>query len=303
MKNELQQLVEKYRPLCEQGKLADYIPVLGKQDPRSLGITVMTADGQTISAGMCPTQFTLQSISKVITLILAIMDCGEEEVFSKVGMEPTGDPFNSIYKMEVFAHTRPLNPMINAGAMVVSSLIKGDSIEQKVTRIIALVKQLTGISQVGVMEEVYESELEHAHRNRALVHIIKEMDLIKDVDMTLHTYLRQCAIRVDCEGLAKIGLCLAQDGKNEMGEQIIKPTIARLAKTFMVTCGMYNASGEFAIRVGIPAKSGVSGGILAAVPHKMGIGIVGPALDQKGNSIGGVALLTELAKRWNLSIF
>lgn len=303
MQELLQQLIEKHQPKCREGKVVDYIPILKEQDPDSLGITVITKDKEIYTAGSCKMQFTLQSISKVLALILAIMDRGEEEVFSKVGMEPTGDPFNSMYKLEVFSLSKPLNPMINAGAMVVSSLIKGESVEEKLERLLQLVRAMAENERIEIMEKVFQSEWEHAHRNRALGHFLCELGLISDVDSALEGYLKQCAIRVDCEDLAKIGLCLAQYGRTYSDKQLVPHSIARLVKTFMVTCGMYDASGEFAIKVGIPAKSGVSGGIMASVPHRMGIGIIGPALDKKGNSIGGIAILEDLSREWNLSIF
>ncbi|MFS8580389.1 MAG: glutaminase, partial [Novibacillus thermophilus] len=140
-------------------------------------------------------------------------------------------------------------------------------------------------------------------RNRALAYFLKEHGMIEDVEEVLDLYFRQCAIVVTCEDLAKIGLCLAQFGKNAEGRQVVPPDIARLVKTFMVTCGMYDESGEFAIRVGIPAKSGVSGAIMASVPNRMGIGVVGPALNKRGNSIAGVKLLEDIAREWELSIF
>ncbi|MBA4492879.1 glutaminase A [Paenactinomyces guangxiensis] len=303
MQELLEKLIEKHKPVCNKGKIPDYIPILREQDPFGLGITVVTTDKKIVSAGDCPTRFTLQSISKVIALILSIMDNGEEAVFAKVGMEPTGDPFNSIYKMEVFSYSKPLNPMINAGAMVVSSLINGKTVSEKLERLLKLVRDMAENDQIQIEEEVFRSEWEQAHRNRALAHFLKELDLIYDVEDALAVYLRQCAIGVDCTDLAKIGLCLAQNGRSYSGKQLFSRHVARLAKTFMVTCGMYNASGEFAIRVGIPAKSGVSGGILASVPDRMGIGVIGPALDEKGNSIGGIAILEDLSCEWNLSIF
>jgi glutaminase len=187
--------------------------------------------------------------------------------------------------------------------MVVTSLIRGETAEEKVERVLRLIKEMTGNDQIRLSEKFYASEEEHAHRNRALAHFLRELKLIEDVEQTVQAYLRQCAILVTSEDLAKMGLCLAQYGVNLAGTMLFPEEIARLVKTFMVTCGMYNASGEFAINVGIPAKSGVSGGILASVPHKMGIGVIGPALDEKGNSVGGVSLLEDLSKELGLSIF
>ncbi|MBA4601436.1 glutaminase A [Thermoactinomyces sp. AMNI-1] len=303
MKELLERLVEKHQFKTREGKCADYIPLLAEQDPSQLGITVVTRNRGIYKAGRFPERFTMQSISKVIALILAIMDCGERKVFSMVGMEPTGDPFNSIYKMEIFQTQKPLNPMINAGALVVTSLIKGQTVEEKVGRMIHLIEEMTGNINIKVNEDVFRSEYETSHRNRALAHFLKELHLIDRVEETLEAYLRQCAIQITCEDLAKIGLCLAQYGKTFDNRMVVPACVSRLAKTFMVTCGMYNASGEFAIKVGIPAKSGVSGGIMASVPMRMGIGVFGPALDQKGNSIAGTALLEDLSRQLDLSIF
>ncbi|WP_149453558.1 glutaminase A [Pasteuria penetrans] len=299
----LQQLVDRHRVRCSQGEIVTYIPLLKEQDPGALGIAVLTADGCCWEAGASRTPFTLQSISKVASLILALSDRGEDEVFSKVGMEPTGDPFNSIYKMEVFSSRKPLNPMINAGAMVVCSLIKGNTVSECLERFLSLVRSMAGNDKIDSIEAVYQSEQAHAHRNRALAHLLKELNLIDDVDATLELYLRQCSVQVDCVDLANMGFCLAQYGSDRHGNLLFSESLARLVKTFMVTCGMYNASGEFAIKVGIPAKSGVSGGILASVPSRMGVGVFGPSLDEKGNSVGGCAVLRELSCEWGLSIF
>ncbi|GGE19518.1 glutaminase [Marinithermofilum abyssi] len=303
MQELLERLLEKNRPLTQKGKLAKYIPELARQDPSTLAVSVVTVDGETVTAGECPQKFTIQSISKVITLILALMDHDEEDVFDKVGMEPAGDPYNSIYKLEMMTPAKPLNPMINAGALVVSSMIVGGSVSERLERILDLVRRMADNPEIGIDSSTFRSELTTAYRNRSLAYFLKEYDVIGDVEETLELYVKHCAIALNCLDLARVGLCLAQYGKNIRGEQVIPRDLARLVKTFMVTCGMYNASGEFAIRVGIPAKSGVSGGILASVPETMGIGVYGPALDDKGNSIAGIRLLEDLAKEKNLSIF
>ncbi|EGK11889.1 glutaminase 1 [Desmospora sp. 8437] len=302
MKAFLEELVNQHRPSVGEGKLADYIPQLSEQDPTALGISVRTCDGEVYSAGDCPERFTMQSISKVITLILALMDRGGEAVFERVGMEPTGDPFNSIYKLEQ-APGKPLNPMINAGALVVSSLIKGSTVEERVGRVLSLVRRMAENPKIELDHAVYYSERATGFRNRSMAYFLKEFGMIEDVEATLELYFQQCSIAINCDDLAQMGLCLARLGQNDAGEQVIPRELARLVKTFMVTCGMYNASGEFAILAGIPAKSGVSGGILASVPERMGIGVFGPALDEKGNSVGGVRLLKGLSRELNLSIF
>lgn len=303
MQNLLEALVAKHRPAAREGKVAEYIPELAGQNPDLLGVAVVNPQGEMHAAGAYRHRFTLQSISKLIALMVALMDHGEEVIFSKVGMEPTGDPFHSLYKLEIASEAKPLNPMINAGAIVVSSLIRGKSVDDRVKRMIHLVREMAENPEIDLDRAVYRSERETADRNRALAYFLKGCGVIDDVEETLDVYFRQCSICVDCLDLARMGLCLAQNGVTLEGKRVIPEDVARLAKTFMVTCGMYNASGEFAIRAGIPAKSGVSGGILALVPGRMGIGVFGPALDKKGNSITGVRLLEDFSIKMGLSIF
>lgn len=303
MQNLLEALVAKHRPAAREGKVAEYIPELAGQNPDLLGVAVVNPQGEMHAAGAYRHRFTLQSISKLIALMVALMDHGEEVIFSKVGMEPTGDPFHSLYKLEIASEAKPLNPMINAGAIVVSSLIRGKSVDDRVKRMIHLVREMAENPEIDLDRAVYRSERETADRNRALAYFLKGCGVIDDVEETLDVYFRQCSICVDCLDLARMGLCLAQNGVTLGGKRVIPEDVARLTKTFMVTCGMYNASGEFAIRAGIPAKSGVSGGILALVPGRMGIGVFGPALDKKGNSITGVRLLEDFSIKMGLSIF
>ncbi|MGF7185665.1 glutaminase [Desulfitispora alkaliphila] len=300
----LNRAIENNRKWCSKGNVATYIPELSKANPCALGVSLCTWDGKIITAGDCDTPFTLQSISKICSLILALQDNGREKVFSKVGMEPTGDPFNSIVKLETLEPSPPLNPMINAGAIAVTSLIKGSDVDERLERLLTLIRAMADNNQIDVDWEVYTSERETGNRNRAMAYFLKDIGIIDgQVEEALDLYFKQCAIKITCQDLARMGLTLATQGIGPCGEIIIDPAIAKLAKTFMVTCGMYNASGEFAIRVGIPAKSGVSGSILAAVPHRMGIGVIGPSLDKKGNSIAGVHLLEELSREMKLSIF
>lgn len=302
---ELYQLVKESKVHTIEGKVADYIPALAKADLSSLSVAMAFPDGSCYSAGDIETKSTLQSISKVIALALALLDNGEEYVFQRVGMEPTGDPFNSIIKLETIAPHKPLNPMINAGAIAVSSMIKGDSIEERLGRLIQLTELIIGEEGVGYNEEVAQSELETADLNRSMAYYLKQHSIIEeDVETVIELYTKQCAIELNCTGLAKVGLLLAMDGKHPAtGEMILPPRVASICKTFMVTCGMYNASGEFAIRVGVPAKSGVSGGIMASVPQRCGIGIFGPALDDRGNSVAGWDLMEKMSKKYDLSMF
>jgi glutaminase len=302
---QLVRFVEEAKQYARYGKVADYIPALGKADPNELSIAVYTPDGKVASAGDVTVKVTLQSISKIIALALVLIDRGEDEVFRKVGMEPTGDPFNSIAKLEEVQPAKPLNPMINAGALAVTHMIRGRSVEERLERLLAFVRRLAGNEQIAYSEEVARSEFETAFLNRSLCYFLKQHRIIdEDVEELMDLYTKQCAIEMTCIDLARIGLVFALDGRDpHSGEPIMPLDVARICKTFMVTCGMYNSSGEFAIKVGIPAKSGVSGGILAAVPGRCGIGIFGPALDDKGNSVTGVKLLERLSKTYSLSIF
>lgn len=300
----LQEFVEKARPFSRKGTVPHYIPALTKAEQTDLSVALYTNEG-CVSAGDVSKRFTLQSVSKIITLALAIHDLGRTKVFEKVGMEPTGDPFNSIAKLENQTPSKPLNPMINAGALTVTHLIQGMNNEEKLERILQLVRKMANNDRITVNEYVAKSEFETANLNRSLCYFLKEHKVIDgDIEELLNLYTNQCAIELNCIDLAHIGYVLANDGINPYnGEIILSKDITRIVTTFMVTCGMYNESGEFAIKVGIPAKSGVSGAVLSSIPEKMGIGVYGPALNEKGNSIAGVRLLQSLSNQLQLNIF
>nr|WP_102347909.1 glutaminase A [Bacillus sp. Marseille-P3661] len=301
----LEEFITEAKRYIKDGKVAKYIPALERADANDLAIAIYEQNGAISSAGDVSNIFTLQSVSKILSLAVAIMDHGKYYVFQKVGMEPTGDPFNSISKLETSVPSKPLNPMINAGALAVTSMIKGESVQEKIHRILLLVRKMANNDSINYSSEVAKSEYDTAYLNRSLCYFLKQHGIISgDIEQLMDLYTKQCAISVNCIDLARIGAVFAFDGQDpESKEQMIEKDIARICKTFMVTCGMYNASGEFATKVGIPAKSGVSGAILGSVPHKFGIGIYGPALDDKGNSIAGVELLRLLSKRHELSIF
>lgn len=290
-----------------KGKVAGYIPELAGTPANALGITVMDASGECVTVGDCDLNFTMQSISKVFTLLLALMDRGEEAVFAKVGMEPSGDDFNSILKLELVEPGIPFNPLINAGAIAVTSLIAGSGPAEKTERITAFFSRLAGGRPLVCNEAVYRSEKATAYRNRSIAYFLKENNVLgpdDDVEEVLDVYFRHCAIELTCAQLARMALVLAHAGRDPLtGEALIPSRYVQIAKTFMVTCGMYNASGEFAIRAGLPAKSGVSGGILALVPNRYGIGVIGPALNRKGNSTAGVHLLETLSQHFGWSLF
>jgi glutaminase len=279
MQNLLDDAIEYGRKFAEQGKPAAYIPELRKADPKQLGVAVVHRNGERWFSGDYNNIFTIQSISKVAALMLAVMDRGERYVFSRVGMEPTGDPFNSIIKLETIHTAKPFNPMINAGAIAVDSLILGKSMEDRLNRLVGFIRKLCHNDKIWFDEDVYKSESMTGFRNRALANFMKDAGIIEgEVEEVLDLYFKQCSVKVNAVDIAMMGAVLAGDGISPVtGESLIPRGIARLVKTFMVTCGMYDASGEFAVRVGLPAKSGVGGGIMATVPGKMGIGVFGPA--------------------------
>ncbi|MCR8645639.1 glutaminase A [Paenibacillus sp. N1-5-1-14] len=295
------------RATAVSGEVASYIPELSKKPKEALGICIIDRSNGCVTAGDVDLPFTLQSISKVFTLILALMDNGEEAVFAKVGKEPTGDDFNSMLKLELVEPGIPFNPLINAGAIVISSLIAGNSPQEKADRILQFFRKISHNHAIHVDMDVYASESASAHRNRSLAYFLKDNGVLTDevdVEEVLDVYFRHCSIEVTCKDIARMALLLACDGTDPVtGENIIPRRYVQIAKTFMITCGMYNASGEFAIGVGLPAKSGVSGGILTLLPGRYGIAVVGPALNSKGNSVAGVHLLETLSAKFNWSMF
>lgn len=305
MFNLLNTLVDKNREYGSKGKLASYIPALLEANPNDLGICLVDLNGKEFYAGECDKRFTIQSISKVVTLILALKDNGRYNVFKKVNVEPTGMGFNSIVNLEVRDSGRPYNPMINAGAIVTTSLINGKDINEKLNKILNFIKIVTKNDSISINERVYLSEKETGDRNRALAYFMKSTKILDgDVEEILDLYFKQCSIEVSAIDLARFGSVIANDGVIPWSnERIMSREVCRIVKTIMVTCGMYDASGEFAVHVGIPAKSGVGGGILATVPRRYGIGIYGPSLDEKGNSLSGLHIIKDLSEELDLSIF
>ncbi|GGH77325.1 glutaminase [Pullulanibacillus pueri] len=301
---ELHQMVEENRRVAHYGEVASYIPELQHADPERLGITVVPLNGKPITAGDCHLDFSLQSISKVISLMVALSDNGFERVFSKVGMEPSGEPFNSISKLETVENHIPLNPMINSGAIAVASLIKGESVDLKFEKVLEFIKKIAKNQGITINDKVYRSEMETGDRNRAVAYFMKSTGIIEgNVDEALDLYFRLCSISVTCHDLAQMAAFLANDGiVPGTHDQLIDVEIIKAVNTIMFTAGMYNESGESAMRTGIPAKSGVSGGILAVAPGKMGIGIIGPAINKKGNSIAGLRLLSNFSRRFGLHL-
>lgn len=305
MKELIEQILSECSEYKAHGRVASYIPELAKADANDLGITVITECGSFCSAGDSEKQFTMQSIVKPVILLLALEDCGAEEVGRLCGMEATGKPFDAFNYSDRALASEHINPMINAGAIALCTLIKGDGYAEKFDRLLALARRLASNPGLSVDEAVYRSESATGSKNRALAYMLKAYGMIDgDIEEILDMYFKACSIRVSSADLARIALVLANHGKcAESAEMLISEEHARRVIAIMTISGMYDGSGEFAINVGIPAKSGVGGGIMAVVPGKMGIGIYSPALDGKGNSLAGTKALEMFSRKLGLSIF
>lgn len=301
MKQILEQAYSAGCKKTHEGKVATYIPELGKADASQLGVCVYTISGKHLCVGDTDVRFSIQSISKVISLAVALELCGFEKVFQNVGMEPSGDAFNSFVKLE-YTQSIPYNPMINAGAIVIASylepLVSFDDM-------VKTCRTLCMDPDIALDENVFRSEMSNISRNRAIAYLLESKGYIdKNVEECLLFYVRMCSLSVTAQSLAGLGLLLANDGVHpDTGERLLKHQTVQTVKTIMLTCGMYDGSGQFAVRIGIPSKSGVGGGILSVVDGKMGIGIYGPALDEKGNSLAGTHVLEYLSRKWHLHLF
>lgn len=302
MQDFLDQLVQSAIPLTKNGHVASYIPELQKADPSDVAIVVIDKYNQTSAAGVSQKRFTIQSVSKIISLIYALETLGEEEVFNHIGMEQTADPFNSIIKLETKSH-KPLNPLINAGAIAtIGTIVKHEGV-QAFQNLLSFTQRLAKDTGIDLNQEVYHSEQETGDINRALAYFQKgKGNITADIDLVLETYFKMCSLNVTCVNLAQIGLSLALNGRIGV-EQVYSRRTAWIAKAIMTTCGMYDGSGQFSVEVGLPAKSGVGGGILLCVPGQMGIATFGPSLDEKGNSIAGMDMLKKLSQQHDLSMF
>jgi glutaminase len=300
----LERVRDEALPSAKLGKTADYIPALSGADPKALGLALCDANGTVTQCGEAERRFTIQSISKVLALAYVMSEKGEDAVFSRVGKEPSGDPFNSIIRLETSAKRRPFNPFINAGAIVVSSLMPGTGAMERNEGFMAFVRRLVHAPALAMDEAVFLSERESAARNRSIAWFLKELKLIEgEVEDSLDGYFMQCALAMNAIELARLGAVLAMDGIDPVGGQrALSARASRVIKSLMVTCGMYDGSGEFAVDVGIPAKSGVGGGIVAAVRERFGIGVYGPALDERGNSLAGIEALKRLSGALDLRV-
>jgi len=291
-------------PLRGTGRVANYIPALAAVDPNKLGIAFADETGRVHGAGDCDEAFSIQSISKVFTLALALNRVGVE-LWEAVGREPSGSAFNSIVQLER-EHGKPRNPLINPGAMVVTdNLIGNRDADAAVADLLDFLRAQARDEAILVDEEVAASESETGARNRALAWFMDNFGILSNpVDTVLGAYFRQCAVAMSCRQLARAGLFLAFDGRDpETGEEICPPHRSRRINSVMLLCGHYDNSGEYAYRVGLPGKSGVGGGILAIAPGRGAIAVWSPALNPAGTSAAGAAALEALVERTGWSVF
>lgn len=303
----LNEILDMSKTFIPQGKVADYIPELESVNPDLIGFSVIDLNGEEFNLGDYNHKFTIQSISKIIVLTSILMTNSLEKIKEKVTFEPTSDAFNSIKQLEIISTNRPLNPMINSGAIASVSMLEGDSYEEKFNNVLNLVRKLASNKSITFNEKVYQSEKATGSRNRALAYYMHSTGIIEsdvDVEKLLDTYFKICSIEIDCKDLAKIARVYANKGISPISkERYFSKEVCKIVIATMSLCGMYDESGEVAITVGLPSKSGVGGGILSIVPNKMGIGIFGPSLNEKGTSVAGIKILNMLSEAYDLSIY
>lgn len=301
MENILEHAVLEGKKMTALGKTASYIPELGRVNRDYLGVCICAGNGQYFKCGDADTRFTIQSISKVVSLAAALEHCGFERTFDRVGMEPSGDSFDSLVRLDLTSDY-PSNPMINSGAIAIAShLVSEVSFE----KLLLFTRMLCMDEEIVLDEKVYHSEMGNISRNKAIAYLLESKGILENsVEDSLRLYVQMCSLRVTAASLAGFGLVLASDGIHPVtGERLLHSRVVQTVKTIMLTCGMYDGSGKFAVEVGVPSKSGVGGGILSVVDKRMGIGIFGPSLDTKGNSIGGQYVLRELSEKLKLHMF
>jgi glutaminase len=304
LKTIVKDIVDEMRAHTDRGEVAHYIPELARVDPKHFGIVVIDDEGNVACGGDCDVPFSIQSVSKVFTLTLALGRYGDR-LWQRVGREPSGSAFNSIVQLE-YERGIPRNPFINAGAIAITDLIlSGHQPREALGEILRFIRFLTQDSSIVIDEAVAASEQRTGFRNIALANYMKSFGVLDNpVDLTLGVYFHQCAIAMSCKQLAMAGRFLAHNGRNpETGMSVVQPERARRIAAIMLTCGHYDGSGEFAYRVGLPGKSGVGGGVLAIAPGKASIAVWSPGLDAAGNSHLGRVALEALTKRLGWSIF
>ncbi|HWX90934.1 MAG TPA: glutaminase [Rhizomicrobium sp.] len=287
-----------------RGKVADYIPALARVDPKNFAIAVTTCDGRTAQAGGAHLPFSIQSISKVFTLTLALNKLGAN-LWDRVGREPSGSRFNSIVQLEAEKGI-PRNPLINAGALAITdTLLDGGDPDEAIAEILGFMRGLADDPTIVIDDEVAESEAQTGFRNTSLANFLRANDnLTGPVADVLKVYFHQCALRMNCRQLARAGLFLAHAGQDPLNHaRVTTPFRTKRINAIMMTCGHYDASGDFACRVGLPGKSGVGGGILAIAPRKASICVWSPGLNAQGNSLVGAMALERLSSLTGWSVF
>jgi len=306
----LEELYRRHLHLDEQSVVSYYDAARGYYGAELAGeerdrfaICLATTDGELYHAGDHAAPFALQSLSKVFVYGLALADRGRDRVLERVGVEPSGDPFNSIVFDE--RNNRPYNPMVNAGALVTTDLVRGSHPERKLNRILAMLRLCAANDSLDIDQKTFRSELRVADRNRATAYLMRSQGMLDgDVEAILTLYLQQCSVQVTCRDLAVMAATLANGCVNPFtGERVLPRERVRDVLSVMHTCGMYDAAGQWTYDVGVPAKSGVSGGILAVIPGKGGIGVFSPGLDAYGNSVRGVRVCREMSERLGLHLF
>ena len=299
----LHEIEAEIQPFFSQGNVASYIPALANIDPNQFSMAICMFDGTTYGVGDINKKISIQSISKIFTFTLALNYYGKE-LYKRVGHEPSGDPFNSLVQLE-YENGIPRNPFINAGAIVTADSLVSIYKDETFNQILDFIKIVTNSEDINYDEEIFQSELEHGFRNFALINMIKSYGNIQNsIEDVINTYFKQCSIMMSPKELAKSMLFLANHGINPLtNEQIITESKAKRINSLMLTCGHYDASGDFAYKVGLPGKSGVGGGIVAVVPKKMAICVYSPKLNLQGNSLVGTIALELFTTKTGLSIF
>lgn len=303
MQKVIQNALEYAQSWLEKGQLPDFIPELTKVDPNRLALCLTDREGRIYGAGNLEDRFTIQSISKAIALALAIEDSGADEVFSRVGVEPCGDRFNSIYRLELL-EKKPSNPFLNSGAIALASCIRGRDLEERYHRFQAFAGRLLGNAEVDYSRQVCACELTTGHRNRALASMLIDNGIITgDPEEHLELYYRGCALLVNVTELSHLGCVLAMDGLDVLtGQTLLPRSTCEILRALMAGCGLYNSTGAYNIEVGIPAKSGSSGAMMAAARGRCGLGVFSPRLDPNGNSVCGMKALAYLSRELDLRV-
>lgn len=305
MINKLDEIMKENKKYIKDGKLADYIPALAKANKDDIAIAIKDEERE-YKLGDYEQKFTIQSISKVLGLMVALIENGREEVFKRVGCEGTQDPFNTMHSLTIGDGEKPVNPMINAGAILTTSLITGTG-QEKFDKILDITRKAANNKEIDYSREVYLSERDTGDRNKSMGYIMRANGMIDCEDImedVLNPYFKQCSIEVTVVDIANIA-CFISSGCKGLDDygKTDPQELSRIVMALMTTAGMYNYSGQYNIEVGLPSKSGVGGGIMACVPGKMGLGVYSPGLDENGNSKVGLEMMKDLSEQLKLNMY